>query len=462
MRHTLAFSILTVLAALAIARYWTPVSAAPLAADPAAQRIRLSIQAGRHDRLDAMVSVLIDAPGAPTALIEFPDGTLGRAQLVEPGMANAAARSPGKQELHFGVPKLAKGETLEAVAIVSTRPLEGRGYVWSGEPSQTRRLSCSPCHQNAAMPSAAELRLERKVLEETGKAPPFQLTKLLPTAKGRDFRWHESLNRFESSACWECHGRHMVEYEFGSQESVFHRVYRVKGDRPFSESGGETSTGPAARCGIHYGFQRATIDDQPVAGLLQQHRGTISEEAGKYIGRQVVSIDWTAAKQDAGAGSNARKAVAREERQVTVKNMGARNGSKSLWIDVASELRSLSGTIALEGDSPPEGFCFLPGIDRGTVPEFRQSAEWKALTFTFDGEPYTAVCFNHPSNPKPHADGNPTVGGIGYRFSATFDERQPLRVHYRLWIQGGTMSPEEIQSLSDDFREPVEVQVKPK
>jgi hypothetical protein len=52
------------------------------------------------------------------------------------------------------------------------------------------------------------------------------------------------------------------------------------------------------------------------------------------------------------------------------------------------------------------------------------------------------------------------VNGIGYRFSAQLDRQNPLQVHYRLWIQGGRMPSEEIQSMANDFAEPIAIAVK--
>jgi hypothetical protein len=130
-------------------------------------------------------------------------------------MLNETSRGQGKKELHFIAPEMAPGQTATVVALLSERPVEGRTYVWTGEPRRSRRLSCMQCHQGLAFPTADELRQEREMLEKTGKVPPLELPRLFPTSQGDDSRWHEALGQYLSSACWECHGRDMVQYEYG-------------------------------------------------------------------------------------------------------------------------------------------------------------------------------------------------------------------------------------------------------
>jgi hypothetical protein len=496
MRNTLRFSIVALLAAVAAAACRSPVSAAEAGSDPAQKKsdpaekkIALSLHAGQHDRSDVFVSVLIDAGKAKSVFVEYADGTLGRAQLADPGMLNASWRGQGKKELHFVTPKMARGETAGVVAALSERPVEGRAYVWSGEPRQNRRVSCGQCHQGISPPTGDELRQERKTMEETGKPPALDLPRILPTSKGRDFRWHEKLGRYQTSACWECHARHMVQYEFGQSlerdlpwapdpphraaaseppavRSVFHTVFRVKGDRAVSHplSSGDASSDGAPNWQIHYGFERAAVDGRLCSDVLQEHAGILSEEAGKFIGRHCVLIDWVVGAHEK------RKVIAREERQLTVKDWRGRNKSYAMWIDFASTLKPAAGAMRLDGAGGPAGFRFVPSLDEDTAPEYRESAAWRAITFVSEGTTYTAACFNHPGNPKPLAEESAhrdrgrgpdgRVRGVGYNFSAQCDQRSSLLVHYRLWIQGGRMPAEEIQSMSDDFLESVKIEVK--
>jgi len=486
-RRHIFLTILALLAAVWFLSSGRQVSAVDTTTAPAVTRVVLSLHAGPHDRESVFVSALIDAGAARSVYVEYADNTLGRAQLLEPGLLNATARSSGKRELHFVAPKMAKGETAKVVALLSEQPVEGRTYVWSGEPRQSRRLSCGPCHQGSAMPTAEQLRQEGEMLEKTGKVPPLESTRILPTSKGHDSRWHAKLGRYQPSACWECHARYMVQYEFGQSldrnlrwapdppqvskagadlavRSVFHTVFHVLEGRAASHplAGADAADRPGA-WKIEYGFERATVGDARCTDLLQQHVRTLSEEAGKFIGRHNVRIDWV------GHLGGKRVALAREERQVTVKDYRGRNKSYAMWIDFASTLHPAAGPVRLDGAGGTAGFRFVPSLDAGTVPEYRESAAWRAITFVSEGSTYTAVCVNNSSNPPPlkqsalpagatePAIRNGAAPEIGYRFSAAFTAPKPLQVHYRLWIQGGRMPTEEIESVANDFLEPIRI-----
>ena len=101
MRNQIIFSIVTLSAAAGFTTCRSPASAAETRIDPAEKKIPLSLHAGRYDRCDVFVSVLIDAGKARSVFVEYADGTLGRAQLADPGMLNALWRGKGKKELHF-------------------------------------------------------------------------------------------------------------------------------------------------------------------------------------------------------------------------------------------------------------------------------------------------------------------------------------------------------------------------
>lgn len=484
-----------VLTAIAAAAASLSSSAAELVSIQEGKQVPLSIAAGSVDRIDVPVCVLVDAPIEQSAWIQFPDGSLGRSQLLEPGLLHESARGTGKKELYFSLTKLSRAETLGVVAALSAQPMEGRGYVWTGDTAANRRLSCTPCHQGTGLPTAKQLREEWTLLQTTGQVPPLVLRRLLPTAKGRDFRWHETEGKYERSTCWECHDRHMVQYEFGQSltaarspqspnesqgaqlpaalQSVYHKVFRMAGDRPFLHS--EQTTGSSGRlpCGIHYGFEQAilvsgsdrvSLTTERCLGIVQRHAGTLSEETGKFLGRHTVAVDWIGAC-DTG------KVIAREERELTVKNQGGRNGGRSLWIDVVSKLTASNGALQLDAAVPAAGLRLVVPVDAGVEPDYQEAADWKAITFSFDCRQYTAVCFNHPRNPPPADDSRAQRGvlnplhegerlpGIQYAFSAEADPTKPQVVHYRLWIQDGRMAPEDIDAMSKDFVEPVAITV---
>ena len=492
MRKRVTFSIITLLVAVSAMMCQRPVAAADRSPSLAEKRLTLSLDAGEHDRSDvvALVSALIDAGKAKSVYVEYADGSLGRAQLAEPGMLNASSRGPGKMELHFVAPKMAKGETATVVALLSEKPVEGRTYVWTGEPRQSRRVSCGQCHQGLALPTGEELRHEHEVLEKTGTPPPLSLPRTFPTSRGRDFRWHEKLGKYMTSACWQCHARHMVQYEFGQSldrdllwapdpphatnappavRSVFHTVFRVRHDRAVTHPLPieDVSSDATARWRIQYGFQRATVGSEVCSDILQQHAGILSEEAGKFIGRHSVLVDWV------GNTDGKKTLVAQEERELMVKDWRGSNRSYAKWIDFVSTLKPVAGVVRFDDADALSGFRFVPSLDEGVTPEYRESADWKAITFVSEATTYTAVCFNHSSNPKPLAEesaersrpaensgGNGRVPAVGYAFSAQLEDGNPLQVRYRLWIQGGRMPTEEIQAMSNDFLAPINIDVK--
>jgi hypothetical protein len=487
MRPSLVLTVVALLASIGYPSGGRQVSAADTATPAAGKRLVLSLHAGAHNREDVFVSALVDAGAARSVFVEYADKTLGRAQLLEPGMLNAAARGSGKRELHFVAPKMAEGETARVVALLSEQPIEGRAYVWNGEPRQSRRLSCGQCHQGSTIPTAEQLRQEGEMLEKTGKVPPLDSSRILPTSEGKDSRWHEKLGRYQSSACWECHARHMVEYELGQSidrdlpwapdpprlgetpivRSVFHTVFHVLDGRRSTHplAGADAGADRPGAWKIQYGFEQATVGAARSTDLLQQHVRTLSEEAGKFIGRHNVRIDWI------GHLADRRVTIAREERQVTVKDYRARNHSIAMWIDFASTLHPAAGTVKLDGAAGAAGFRFVPSVDASTVPEHRESAAWRAITFVSEGSTYTAVCINQSSNLSPPKQSVPLSGAlvpavqngavpeIGYRFSAECAVKKPLQVHYRLWIQGGRMPTEDIEALANDFLEPIRIEV---
>ena len=261
------------------------------------------------------------------------------------------------------------------------------------------------------------------MMEETGKPPALDLPRILPTSKGRDFRWHEKLGRYQTSACWECHARHMVQYEFGQSlerdlpwapdpphrtgatkpptvRSVFYTVFRVRGDRAVSHplSSGDVSPDSTSNWEIHYGFERATVGGRQLLRCSPGTRGHSLRRGGQVHRPSLCPVNWV------GNTHEKRKVIAREERQLTVKDWRGRNKSYAMWIDFASTLQPAAGAMRLDGAGGLAGFRFVPSLDEGTAAEYRESADWRAITFVSEGTTYTAACFNHPGNPKPLAE----------------------------------------------------------
>ena len=112
-------------------------------ASPGSQDGRLLVRAGAHYRADVPMSVLLGAPSARSAYVQYEDGSCGRAGVVQPGVQYTAAQADNKVEVFFGIDDPRKGQVQKVVVKLSDDPVTDRHYVWSGEPQGSRRLSCA-------------------------------------------------------------------------------------------------------------------------------------------------------------------------------------------------------------------------------------------------------------------------------------------------------------------------------
>ena len=113
--------------------------AAASAASAAEKSIELTVDARDYDRQNAPVRVLIDAPeDAKSATLADPQGKELPGQLTAPGLLEESA-SP-KRQLHFILPKLAKGETIKLTATFSDES-PTTGFAWKDTPGEYADLS---------------------------------------------------------------------------------------------------------------------------------------------------------------------------------------------------------------------------------------------------------------------------------------------------------------------------------
>jgi hypothetical protein len=73
------------------------------------------------------------------------------------------------------------------------------------------------------------------------------------------------------------------------------------------------------------------------------------------------------------------------------------------------------------------------------------------LSFVVDGQRYTVLYLDHPSNPKPSRYSERDYGRFGSYFVADVTKEQPLDVKYRIWVQPGEMTVKECEALSQQF-----------
>jgi hypothetical protein len=159
------------------------------------------------------------------------------------------------------------------------------------------------------------------------------------------------------------------------------------------------------------------------------------------------------------------------------------DGVEGWQIDFSSHLETADGKpIHLDGDPQHAGFQFRatqkvpdetaaqtyyvrtdgkgePGDYRNwnhDDPTAKENAEnenrpWNAMSFVVDGQRYTVLYLDHPSNPKPSRYSERDYGRFGSYFVADVTKDEPLDVKYRIGVQPGEMTVEECAALSQQF-----------
>ncbi len=400
---------------------------------------RLTVRAGKHDRANTPVCVLLveqeqQANLDPKLLAEARSVTLSDAdgnelpaQLTPPGLLNEDVDRPGLvvQELHFILPSLKKGESLKLSAALSSDPPEAKGFAWKQAENEHAELSCD---------GRPVLRYMCKPLDNSG-----------PQAREQTYK-------------------------------VFHHLYDPAGTRLVTKGPGGLYS---HHRGLFYGFNRISYEGAPRVdtwgcggGAYQSHEGFLGEAAGPVMGRHAIQVDWH------GPGE---KVFATEKREMTVYHLPG-----GQLVEFASRLASTIGKVKLDGDPQHAGFHFRaaqevadgdqkltyylrpdgrgePGNTRnwgGKNPDPRTvNLPWNAMSFAIDGNRYTAVYLDHPDNPKEARYSERTYGRFGSYFEYELDEGNQLGVNYRVWLQNGEMTGDQAAALSADFVEPVLVSV---
>ena len=197
----------------------------------------------------------------------------------------------------------------------------------------------------------------------------------------------------------------------------------------------------------------------------QSHEGFLSVEAGPVLGRHRVAIDWHGDKKEV---------IVREERELTVFNLPG-----GTLVEFASRLRPTSGTVILDGDPQHAGFHFRAhndvadkavakqtyylrpdgkgelGATRNWEPKTKKgpiNMPWDAVSFVLGDQRYTVCYLDHPQNPGERRHSERDYGRFGCYFEHKLD--QPLLLDYRIWLQQGEMTADQVQALSTSFIHP--------
>ena len=144
-------------------------------------------------------------------------------------------------------------------------------------------------------------------------------------------------------------------------------------------------------------------------------------------------------------------------------------------IEFASKLKTLVGEIKLAGDPQHAGFQFRGSQEipdktaaqtyyvrpdgKGEPGAFRNwpgnkdhvNLKWNALCFVLGDERLTCCYLDHPENPKEARFSERNYGRFGSYFEYTVKENKPLHLKYRIWLQYGEMTIEDIDEFSRDF-----------
>jgi hypothetical protein len=389
-------------------------------------------------RLDLILPRALAAAHAGVTL----DGQPLAAQLTAPSLGAAPVALPQEQaarELWFIAPNIAAGATAKVVATISTDP--------------------------GPAPAAT--------------APVFHWVDKPPVSS--DLLFGERLVM-----------RYMREPYDASTKANRERTYKVYHHVFDPETGKiQLTKGPGSlfphHRGLYYGFQKVTYDGTTKVNIWecpsawQGDGGTLATEAGPVLGRHRVKIEWHG-KGDA--------VFAVETREVT-----AFNTAGGLLIEWASHLETTGGLVKLDGDPQHGGFQYRataeldperdkllkPKADadahifnsrqtyylrpdgQGKIGDARDPAKdkrpfnlpWDAMSYLVGEQRYTVGYLDRPQNPKPVRYSERDYGRFGSFFPWQLTKDKPLDLDYRLWVQKGEMSGEQVKALDDDFVNPV-------
>ncbi len=232
---------------------WTLVSAGPLLA--ADNSLEVTVKAGKYDRTNTPVTVLINAPAdAKSATLTDPAGKKITGQLTAPGLRSGEAK--GKTELHFILPSLKQGETLTLKADFSSTAV-AKGFAWKMVPDEYAELS----RDDKPVVRYMCIKLTDKNRNEAGK--------------------------------------------------VYHHFYDPAGTRLITKGPGGLY--PHHR-GLFFGYVNITYegghaDTWYANGTPEVHTAHLAQEAGPVLGRHLAAVDWV--------GSD-KKAFIKENRELAV------------------------------------------------------------------------------------------------------------------------------------------------
>lgn len=392
----------------------TALAIFPARAFPQENVFTLTVKAGTLKRSNCLVRAAVLVPdsfAASTAAILEEGGRTLPAQLSAPALGSGA-----KRELSFVLPRLDAGAsaTFRVTLLRDPSPVDD-AFAW-----------------------------DDKGLLSFGKRPVLQ---------------YMSAPLDESSP-----GAREQTYK------VFHHLFDPKGERRVTKGAGGKFT---HHRGIYYGFNKVTYGAGKTCDVWhctkdahQSHEKTLASAVGSVFGRHRLSVGWH------GIG---KELFAREERELTAYVVPG-----GILVDFASLLKPELAPVKLDGDPQHAGFHFRadgevadktsrlthyirpdgvgkPGETRNWPGQKDHvNLPWNAMSFVLGDDRYTVAMLDRPDNPKEARFSERDYGRFGSYFARTLESGQSLLVRYRLWLQLGALTPEDVASRSADFLNPPE------
>lgn len=416
-----------------IATLWLLLGAA---AAPAAERtFEVTVAAGKHDRTNVPVCVPVSLPAElanGSVVLRDPAGKTLPGQITVRGLLTTPASEPKRADdraLCFVLPSLKAGDTITLKATVSSAKTSGDAFAWAQKEGDFAELRFG---------NQPVLRYFCKTFDDSSTAKRNETFK------------------------------------------VFHHLYSPDGKRLVTNGPGGKY--PHHR-GVFYGFMKCTLPNGKVVDTwhcktdakkgidaYQTHEKYLLSEAGPVVGRHRVEVGWHGTGKDV---------FAREQRELTVYRVPG-----GTLLEFASRLTPTKGTVKVDGDPQHAGFHFRAdnevsdktaketyylrpdGKDeKGKTRNWPQDKNhvnlpWNAMSFVLGSQRYTTAYLDRPSNPKEARFSERDYGRFGSYFVAECDEKNPLDVSYRLWLQEGEMTGDAVAALSAAFVDPVRVTVK--
>jgi len=416
---------------LSLAVVCGPSLAAALAADPIT--FELTVDAGDRPRTNVPVRVDVQLPpelaGATTARLEDASGTRLVGQLTPPALMSPpspAGGGPGQvaRELHFVVPQLAAHSTLTLTATIapSAPDDDAPGFAWVDTANEHAELSFA---------GRPVLRYMCAPLDDSS-----------PAARAATFK-------------------------------VYHHLYDPQGQRLVTKGPGGLF--PHHR-GLFFGFNRIRYGNGKTAdtwhcnqGESQAHQQFLESAAGPVLGRHRLEIEWRGKDQ---------QGFATEQRELTAYHVPG-----GTLVEFASRLESKVGPVSLDGDPQHAGFQFRASQEvpdktarltyylrpdgQGQPGKFRNwpddkshvNLPWNALSFVLGDQRYTCCYLDRPANPKEARFSERDYGRFGAYFPYELDAGKPLELNYRIWLQEGEMTVDQVAALAADFVAPPQVKL---